>query len=75
MIFPFPWCILNIEYYEPEGDYYWHARIGSIFEDAIAHARLCEREWAITAKKSDSIIIIAQSKQWRDRSGNFNDCK
>lgn len=68
-----PYCYLNIEYYEPEhGGYYWHATIGSVFEDNIADARRCGREWAIVRRdvwgRGDN-IIIAQSKNWRDRTG------
>ena len=61
-------CYLNIEYPDPEHGY-WHARIGGIMYDLIDHARLCEREWAITVKRSGDFIVIAQSKNWRDRTG------
>lgn len=65
------YCYLNIEYDDPKHGY-WHARIGSMFEDNIAHARLSGREWAIVRRsitgRGDN-IIIAQSKNWRDRSG------
>lgn len=63
-------CYLNIEYPDPDNGY-WHGRIGSVFEDNISYARLCGREWAITVKRSDDYIVIAQSKNWRDRTGQL----
>ena len=66
-----PYCYLNIEYPDAEVGY-WHARIGSVFEDNIEHARLCGREWAIVrmgVSGNGDGIIIAQSKNWRDRTG------
>lgn len=67
--YPSTYCHLNIELYEPEGGYYWHAVIGSVFEENILQARKLNGEWAITARKSGEWFVIAQSKNWRDRTG------
>ena len=68
--YPSLYCYLLIEFYEPEHGY-WYARVGGIFEINIEDARHFGNEWAITARKSGDMVVIAQSRNWRDRTGEM----
>ncbi len=68
--YPSSYSYLCIEFYDQEHGY-WYARVGGVFEFNIEDARYRGGEWAILAKKSGALVVIAQSKNWRDRTGEL----